>query len=111
MKKLIKKFKTTITTIFFILLTKGVAFAGTGKLQDSVIAKGVENLIKDATTWLMILAPIVGALLVGFFFLRKGAADDMDQKTWQKRINTAIYSVVGVVVASAIINLVIGYFQ
>lgn len=110
MRKFYKKIISLITVIYFILLNKGVAFAAPGRLQDSQIAKGTENLIKDATTWLMVLAPIVGGLLVMFFFLRKGAADDMDQKMWQKRINTAIYSTIGVIVASALINLIIGYY-
>lgn len=108
MKKFYKKIISIFTIIYFVFLQNSFVFAT--NIQNSKIAKGVENLIKDATTWLMILAPIVGALLVGFFFLRKGAADEMDQKTWQKRIYTAIYSVVGVVVASALINLVVGYF-
>lgn len=110
MKKLYKKTITLITVMYFTLLNKVVAFAAPGKLQNSKIAKGTEDLIKDATTWLMVLAPIAGALLVGFFFLRKGAADEMDQKMWQKRINVAVISTVGVEVASVIINLIVGYY-
>ncbi len=110
MKKLYKRTIALITVIYFTLLNKGIAFAAPGRLQDSQIAKGTENLIKDMTNWLMVLAPIAGALLVSFFFLRKGSADEMDQKTWQKRINVAVISTIGVEVASVIINLIVGYY-
>lgn len=33
-------------------------------VQESQIVKGTENLIQDVTTWLMVLAPIVGVLLI-----------------------------------------------
>lgn len=107
--KLFKKTIPILTIICFILLEKTIVFAD--KIQDSIVVKGTENLIKDATTALMILAPIVGIVLVIFFFLRKGAADEMDQKTWQKRINNTIYSVIGAEVAAVIINLVISYYS
>ncbi|ABW19451.1 hypothetical protein [Alkaliphilus oremlandii] len=108
MKRLYKKTISMLTIIFYMLFQNAFVFAS--NLQNSKIAKGFENLVKDATVVLMVLAPILGGLLIGYFFLRKAAADEMDQKTWQKRINTAIYSVVGVVVSSAAINLIIGYF-
>lgn len=103
-----KKSIIILTFICIMLLVNATAFANT--IQDSIVVKGTEKLIKDATTALMILAPIVGIILVVFFFLRKGAADEMDQKTWQKRINTAIYSVIGAEVAAVIINVVVSYY-
>jgi ABC-type Fe3+ transport system permease subunit len=80
-------------------------------IQDSVIFTGIKNLITDATTALMVLAPILGALLIGFFFMKKSASEEMEQKTWQKRINTVIYAVIGTELASVIINLFISYFN
>ncbi len=107
--KLNKKKSTSILTIIcLILLINTPVFAN--KIQDSELFKGTMNLLKDATNALMIIAPIVGILLVVFFHLRKGAADEMDQKTWQKRINNTIYSVIGAELASIIINLVSSYY-
>ena len=80
-------------------------------LQESIAVQGTLNLIKDATKALMILAPILGGLLVGFFFMKKGAAETQEQSTWQKRIWVAIYSTVGVLLSSVIINVVVGYYQ
>jgi ABC-type molybdate transport system permease subunit len=104
-KKTVKK----LSIIFYImLLTTTTAFAGT--VKDSNIVKGTEDLIKDITTWLMVLAPIIGGLLIIYFFIRRSAADEMDQKKWNNRITTAIISVIGAVLASATLNLIIGYY-
>jgi len=79
-------------------------------VSDSQIVKGTEELIKDLTTWLMVLAPIAGGMLIVYFFIRRSAADEMDQKKWNNRITTAIVSVIGAVLASATLNLIIGYY-
>lgn len=80
-------------------------------VSNSKLATGTENLLKDVTTWLMILAPIVGGLLVIYFFIRRSGADEQDQKRWNNRIGTALISVVGAVLGSAIINLIVSYYQ
>lgn len=62
----------------FFAMTNHLAVYASG-LQNSQIAKGTENLIKDATTWLMVLAPVAAGLLIIYFCIRRGAADEMDQ--------------------------------
>ena len=94
-------------TFFIFLMNTSAVFAD---VSDSQIVKGTEELIKDLTTWLMVLAPIVGGLLIVYFFIRRSAADEMDQKKWNNRITTAIVSVIGAVLASATLNLIIGYY-
>jgi len=44
-------------------------------------------------------------------FIRKTVSDEMDHKKWDSRISTAIICCIGVVAASIIINLVIGYYK
>lgn len=104
-----KKTISLLTVILLVLLVNSIGLANS--IQDSVIFTGTQKLIKDATTALMIIAPILGGLLIGFFFIRKSAADEVEQKVWQKRINTTIYSVLGVELASVIINLFVSYFK
>ena len=58
-------------------------------VQDSQIVKGTEQLIGDVTTWLMVLAPVVAGLLIIYFCIRRGMADEMDQKKWNNRIVVA----------------------
>ena len=61
-------------------------------IQDSKIVTGTESLISDLTGWLLVLAPVLTILLVGYFFLRKAASDEMDAKRWDNRIKVAIIS-------------------
>lgn len=80
-------------------------------IGDSRLARGTEKLIQDATTWLMILAPIVAILLIIYFCVRRSAADEMEQKKWNNRITVAIVSCIGAVLTSATLNLIIGYYR
>lgn len=49
-------------------------------VEDSQIVTGTEQLIGDLTTWLMVLAPVVSGLLIIYFCIRRGMADEMDQR-------------------------------
>ena len=80
-------------------------------MQDSKIATGTQNLITDLTNWLLILAPVLTVLLVGYYLLRKSSSDEMDGKRWDSRIKIAIICCVGVIVASGLINLIVGYYK
>lgn len=70
-------------------------------VQDSQIVKGTEKLVGDVTTWLMVLAPVVAGLLIIYFCIRRGMADEMDQKKWNNRIVVAVVSCIGAVLGSA----------
>ena len=107
-KKATKILKVIIGTLMVMLMSTAPVMADT--VQDSQIVKGTEKLIQDVTTWLMVLAPIVGVLLIIYFFIRRSAADEIDQKKWNNRIVTVIVSVIGAVLASATLNLIIGYY-
>lgn len=80
-------------------------------ITQSKLAKGTERLIKDATSWLMVLAPILAGLLIIYFCIRRSAADEMDQKKWNNRIMVAIVSCIGAVIGSATLNIIIGYYK
>jgi nitric oxide reductase large subunit len=112
-KKRVKKiFKIAITGVLSMLITLRFSpsvFAA--DLKDSNVVKGTEKLIGDITSWLMILAPVVTVMLVIYFAIRRSAADEMDQKKWNNRIMVAVVSCIGAVLASALVNLIIGYYQ
>jgi hypothetical protein len=101
-KKYIRKIEKAGLVITSLLCCTSTCFAG---VQDSKIATGTQNLITDLTNWLLILAPTLTILLVGYYLLRKSSSDDMDGKRWDNRIKIAIICCVGVVVASGLINL------
>lgn len=101
----IGKVGLVLTSLFFYTNT---CFA---TIQESTIVTGTEKLISDLTSWLLILAPVLTILLVGYFFLRKAASDEMDSKRWDNRIKVALISCVGVIVTSGLINVIISYYK
>lgn len=98
-----------LSAVFFMLGSSTTAYA-TG-IRGSKLVKGTERLISDATTWLMVLAPVVAGLLIIYFCIRRSAADEMDQKKWNNRIVAAIVSCIGAVIGSATLSIIISYYQ
>lgn len=86
------------------------AFAS-GGIGGSVAFTGTQKMINDATTALLVIAPIAGIVCTIYFFIRRSAADEMDQKKWNNRIVTAIVSTIGAVLAASLLNIIIGYYQ
>lgn len=113
MIKKMKKYATKTALYVSILMTgilnQSTAFAA--DISTSKLATGTEALISDLTTWLMIIAPVVTVLLVIYYLIRKSAADEMDSKKWNNRIVVSLVSCIGAVLASVIVNLLIGYYQ
>lgn len=94
--------------VMFLLNTQTACASG---ISQSKLATGTEMLMRDATTWLMVLAPVVAGLLIIYFCIRRSAADEMDQKKWNNRIVVAVVSCIGAVIGSATLNIIIGYYQ
>ena len=107
---MIKKIRKMGIMIFVaVMLFTNCCFASS--IAESKLATGTENLIKDLTNWLLILAPILTAGLIGYYLLRRSASDEMDTKRWDNRIKVAIISCVGVLIASGLINVIISYYR
>ena len=64
--------KTFLAAFAVFLLNTQTAYAS--GISESKLAKGTEKLIGDATTWLMVLAPVVAGLLIIYFCIRRRAA-------------------------------------
>lgn len=111
MKPRLRAVGMMVLTAFLMLQNAIPAYAAGGGIGGSQIAKGTEKLIQDATSWLMILAPVAAGLLIIYFCIRRSAADEMDQKKWNNRIVVAIVSCIGAVLGSATLNIIIGYYQ
>ena len=108
MKKLKIMLSAATTAIMTFLMAQPVL---AGAIGSSKLATGTEALIKDTTTWLLVVAPLVTVVAVVYYFIRKTVSDEMDHRKWDSRITTAIICCIGVVAASLIINLVIGYYN
>lgn len=108
-KKAVWAASVVISTLAASFFMSAPAYAA--NVQDSQIVKGTEKLIGDLTTWLMVLAPVVAGLLIIYFCIRRGMADEMDQKKWNNRIMVAVVSCIGAVLGSATLNLILGYYK
>ena len=102
----IGKVGLVITSLLFL---QSISFASS--IQDSVLVTGTTKLINDLTSWLLILAPVLTILLIGYFFLRKAVGDEMDSRRWDNRIKIAVMSCIGVILASALVSVITGYYQ
>lgn len=101
---------------------KGIAAAATAAasaltttayadIAGSKIATGTAKLVSDATSWLLVIAPSVSVLLIIYYLIRKGMSDEMEHKKWNSRIVVTIVSCIGAVVASVLINVLVGYYN
>ncbi len=100
-----------IFSAVFVMFLLNYRTVCAGGISQSKLATGTERLIGDATTWLMVLAPVVAGFLIIYFCIRRSAADEMEQKKWNNRIVVAIVSCIGAVIGSATLNIIIGYYQ
>lgn len=96
-------------TLFFLFFNSTVAKANA--IENSKFGTGLKNMFKDASAYLLVISPIAGALFAIYFLIRKNAADEQDQKQWNKRLITTGICVVGAVLVSGTINVIISYFQ
>ncbi len=97
--------------IIQVSATTPVLTGNGGDLATSKLVTGTKKLINDASMTGMILAPFIAVGLIVYFFIRKGAADEMDQKKWSSRIWVTLFCLVGVELAGVIIGLITRYYN
>ena len=107
--KLHKKTLHTMSIVMSTLLFTVFPAGATG-LAGSQLGLGIQNLINDASSLLLILCPIAGGAAAVYFFIRRSMSDEQDGKMWEKRIKTAIFCGVGGGLAGAVISLIASYF-
>ena len=65
MKNIIKRLSLFVSAAIAMLLIAQPVFAG--GIASSKLATGTEELIKDATTWLLVVAPLVTIVAVIYY--------------------------------------------
>ncbi|MFI3249928.1 MAG: hypothetical protein R3Y07_03070 [Eubacteriales bacterium] len=80
-------------------------------ISSSVLATGTQELIADATSWLMVLAPVFAGMMIIYYCIRRASADEMEQKQWTNRITAAVISCIGAVLGAATLQMIVGYYQ
>lgn len=117
----IKSRVSFLSTLFFLFLINFNVYADPkdsdkaekagNSIETSSLGKGLKNFFNDASAYMLVLSPIIGGLFATYFFIRKNAADEQDQKQWNKRLIVTGVCVIGAVVVSGTINVITGYFQ
>lgn len=108
-KKLKNGIKKTVTAA--TLATVAVSSTANAAIADSKIATGFTNLLNDVSAWLMGISVGVGIAMLTFCMIRKGMADEQDQKKWTDKAKISVICAVGGVVAGIVITTVTSYFQ
>ena len=108
-RSLREKLKKAILTVTAVTLT--LTQSVSADIAGSKIATGTVKLVSDATSWLLVIAPSVSVLLIIYYLIRKGMSDEMEHRKWNSRIVVTIISCIGAVVASVLINVLVGYYQ
>ena len=109
--KILKKIASTITAMASSAIIAVAANAEGGELASSKAVTGTKARLGDLSSILLVVAPLVGTACIIYFAVRHGAADEMDQKKWKQHIIVAAVSIVVAVVASALINVLVSYYQ
>lgn len=111
-----KKLKKIISMIMAMATSAMIAVTASATGESTALAAskavtGTKKLLGDISSMLLVVAPLVGTACIIYFAVRHGAADEMDQKKWKQRIGVAAVSIVVAVVASALINVLVSYYQ
>ena len=107
-RKIQKSYLAIVIAVFTAVFNTVPTFAA--DFGTSIFATGTKNLFTDIGKYLIILAPIAGAAVGVYFFIRRGAADEMEQKKWNDRIRNTVISTLGAVLIGAIIVLIASYY-
>ena len=105
-----KKIRKVILLMTALIMTIQSKVLATG-VQSLKIYSGTLNLLRDATTALMIIVPVSCGLCILFFQWRKSVADTQEQPMWSKRTKVAIISLIIGFSASGIVNLITTYYS
>lgn len=112
--KIIGKITFSIISLFSLSIGK-TCFAveevsGGGAIQDSVIGKGLMNMIKDLTGTLQWIIPVAGVMVVLYYVFKIMTGDEQDQMRYKKAIVKVLVCIVISIVAVTIVNLITKYF-
>ena len=79
-------------------------------LQASELFTGTQRLLDDLSSGLLLLAPAVCIFLLVVFSIAKGGSNEMDAVKWGKRQRNVVICLLIAMLASAIIQLLLGYY-
>lgn len=82
-----------------------------GKIRESVLGKGIYNLIMDLSGTLRWLIPVTSIFIILWFTYKFVYGEENEQPRYKKRLMVTLAAVVGSTLASIIVNLILNYFK
>ena len=80
------------------------------KLLSSTEVQGLLNLMKDVGAVIAIGGPILCGIAAAVFVARRAMCDEQDSKMWEKRIKTALFGGVAVLLVGGVMYTIGTYF-
>ena len=108
MKNKIKMLKLLLLETIIIIVFNTTVFAS--GITSFAGFTGTQRLLQDATTAALVLLPIITALLIVYFNIRKSGAEQQEQTMWSKRIRTAVFCLIFGELAAAFVNFISSYY-
>ncbi|WP_129721366.1 hypothetical protein [Xylanivirga thermophila] len=102
---------TIIAIVFLIALLAFPVTSNAGGVENSKVVVGINKLLEDIGRALITISIPAGTVVTTYCFIRRGAADEMDYKKWTNRIQVAIVSTIGAIVAGVIVTVISSYFK
>ena len=82
-----------------------------GKIRESILGKGIYNLIMDLSGTLRWLIPVTSIFIILWFTYKFIYGEENEQPRYKKRLFITLGAVVGSTLASIIVNLILNYFK
>lgn len=111
--KLIKlKNLTKKATLMFGLTLVYAKTASANNLQNSKLVTGTKQLLTDATTTLLWLAPAITVVLLIWHFIKlQNVEDDGEAKPIKKKMKIIAFSGIAAFLVDATFNILLRYYQ
>lgn len=101
-------FKPSILLTAFT--TQPTSPTASNKLLSSTIGAGIQNILNDALSLVMILGPIVCGIYAVINIMKSGYADDAESLASKKKAKLAVVCAVLCLLVPSILKLIASYF-
>ncbi len=101
-------YKSCMSTLsLIVMISQNTLASGIG---GSSLFTGAKRLAQDITNWIVGAAAVFGVLMISYCFFRKIHSDQDKARMWNDRIKTIGGSIVGIIVAASVVQIILSYF-
>ncbi|MDO5557891.1 MAG: hypothetical protein Q4G05_06640 [Clostridia bacterium] len=95
----------------YLLLSQGMVCQAKS-IDNSKLFTGTKKLFSDIGKGLIVLAPVIGGAMAGYFFIQMQMNDDEGEtRLLKKKIKTCIVATIGVMIISGLLTIILNYYD